>query len=164
MITAVILVMSALLSSILVAWGYYSNGLIIPAIILILIGIIWVFGQYKWVWFGSFGLMLVTIAAIAGIMLNFPVMPMITGIMFAFIAWDLVDFHNRLKRAGKLDDTKALESRHILRLGLILAAGWGVVLLTRIIRVRFNFEVSAFLVLAGVWGVSLLVGRLRNNE
>jgi hypothetical protein len=91
-------------------------------------------------------------------------MPMITGIMFAFIAWDLVDFNNRLKRAGKLDDTKALESRHILRLGLILAAGWGVVLLTRIIRVRFNFEVSAFLVLAGVWGVSLLVGRLRNNE
>jgi hypothetical protein len=97
-------------------------------------------------------------------MLNFPIMPMITGIMFAFIAWDLGDFNNRLKRAGKLDDIKGLEGRHLLQLGLILVAGWGVVLLTRIIRVRFNFEVSTILILVGVWGVSLLVRRLRNNE
>jgi hypothetical protein len=132
-----------------------------PAIILILAGITWVVGQIKWTWIGSLGFAMVTIAAVLGIFLNFPVMPNIAGIMFAFIAWDLAEFNSRLKQAAKHDDMKSIERRHLIRLGLILAASWGVVLLTRTIRVRFNFEVAALLVLAGVWGISLLVGRLQ---
>jgi len=162
--TVFCLVLSTLLSVAIVTWGYFANGLTNQTIILIVVGISWIFGQIKWAWFGSLGLTLMTLAAITGILLGFPVLPMIAGVMFAFIAWDLTDFNNRLKQAGKRDDTKGLESLHFSRLGLILAAGWGVVLLTRFIKVRFNFEVAALLVLVGVWGISLLVGRLRNNE
>jgi hypothetical protein len=153
-----------LLSIASVAWGYSSNGMTIQAIFMILIGMIWAFGQIKWTWIGSLGLVLVTIAAILGMLLNFPVMPMIAAILFAFIAWDLAEFNRRLKQAAQQDDVESLERRHFIRLGFILAAGAGVVVLTRIIRVRINFEVAALLVLAGVWGISLLVGRLRENE
>jgi hypothetical protein len=37
-------------------------------------------------------------------------------------------------------------------------------MLTRFIRVRFTFEIAALLVIVGVWGISLLVGRLRRSE
>jgi hypothetical protein len=162
--TVACLYLSTLLSVAIVAWGYFTHGMTYPAIILIVGGITWVVGQMKWTWIGSIGFAMVTITAVIGIFLDFPVMPIIAGIMFAFIAWDLAEFNSRLKQAAKHDDKKSIERRHFIRLGLILAAGWGVVLLTRTIRVRFNFEVAALLVLAGVWGISLLVGRLRRNE
>ncbi len=72
--------------------------------------------------------------------------------------------NQRIKQGSEEDQLNRLTLNHFARLGLVLALGFGVVALTRFIRLRFNFEMAALLTLAGVWGLSLLVGRLRREE
>ena len=138
--------------------------MVYPAIAIAVLGLLWLWGQVKWGWIGSVGMLLAVIAAVAGIFLGLSVSPMTSAVMFAFIAWDLTDFHGRLKLAAEQDDVGNFERNHLTRLGLVLAAGWGAVLLTGNIRVRFTFEIAVLLVLVGIWGMSQLVGRLRRDE
>jgi hypothetical protein len=163
-ITVLCLYLGAILSVVILVLEYFFQGMTYQTLALVVVGVVWVLGQIRWTWIGSLGMVFVTIAALAGVFLGLPVLPMISAIMFAFIAWDLSDFNGRLKLAAKQDDVRNLERNHLLRLGLVLGAGWGVVLLTRIIRVRFTFEIAALLALLGVWGISQLVGKLRRNE
>ena len=164
MITAAGLYLSISLSIALVAWGFYANGYTTQAVGFVIFGFAWIIGQIRWAWIASLGLAVVTFAAVMGIFYNLPISLMSAGALFAFIAWDLAEFHFRLKKAAKEDSIAMLERRHFARLGLILIVGCGVILITRFLRVRLNFEIAALLVLAGVWGISLLVGRLRRNE
>jgi hypothetical protein len=164
MITAAVLYLSISLSIAFVAWGFYINGFTAQAVGLVIFGLAWIIGQIKWAWIASLGLAVVTMAVVMGIFYNLPIWLMTGGALFAFIAWDLAEFHFRVKKAAKEDSIATLERLHFTRLGLILLVGCGIILLTRFLRVHINFEISALLVLAGVWGISLLVGRLRRDE
>jgi hypothetical protein len=164
LITTAGLYLSISLSVALVTWGFFAYGFATQALGLVIFGIAWIIGQIRWAWIASLGLSVVTLAAVLGIFYNLPISLMAGGALFAFIAWDLAEFHFRLKKAAKEDYIGAFEGRHFTRLGFILIAGFGVVLFSRFFRVRFNFEIAALLVLAGVWGISLLVGRLRRSE
>jgi hypothetical protein len=164
MITAASLYLSISLSVALLIWGFFANGFTTQALGLVIFGIAWIIGQIRWVWIASLGLAVVTLGAVLGIFYNLPVALMAGGVLFALIAWDLAEFHFRLKKAAKEDAIGTLERRHFTRLGLIIGLGCAIILFTRFLRVRFNFEVAALLILAGVWGISLLVGRLRRSE
>jgi hypothetical protein len=158
------LFVSTFLSIALVAAVYFSAGMVNQAIGLVAVGLVWMVGQVKWPWVASVGLSIMTLAAALGLMYELPAGLMVAGFLFALIAWDLVELRSRIKRGCAEDRLLGLTVAHFVRLGLVLALGFGVVVLTRFIRLRFNFEIAALLTLAGVWGLSLLVGRLRRRE
>jgi hypothetical protein len=105
-----------------------------------------------------------TLAAALGLMYGLPMGLMVGGFLFALISWDLVEFKARIMQGSDEDPLHRLTLDHFVRLGSVLILGFSVVALTRFIRLRFNFEMAALLALAGVWGISLLVGRLRSRE
>lgn len=164
MITRVCLVLSASISIALIAWGYSSAGLSTQAVLLIVLGVAWIFGLFRKAWASSLGFALVTFAVIIGVFHGLPTLLVAASFLFAFIAWDLAEFHSRIKLAARVDQISQLERQHLLRLGFVLVSGFGLVALTRFIRLRFTFEAAAILVLAGIWGISLLVGQLRRAE
>jgi hypothetical protein len=158
------LVLSTFLSIAMIAAGYLSGGMVNQAFGLIIIGLAWMAGQIKWKWVASIGLSIMTLAAALGLIYMLPTALMVGGFLFAFITWDLMEFKSRIKHGSHEDQLRILTSKHFIRLGLVLALGFAVVALTRFIRLRFNFEMAVLLTLVGVWGLSLLVGRLRREE
>jgi hypothetical protein len=163
-VIAVSLFLSTFLSITVMAAGYFNAGMEIQAFGLLGVGVVWMLGQIKWTWVASIGLPIITLAAALGLICELPMWLMVVGFLFAFMAWDLVEFKSRIKQGSEEDQLNSLALIHYARLGLVLALGFGVVALTRFIRLRFNFELAALLTLAGVWGLSLLVGRLRRGE
>jgi hypothetical protein len=162
--TTALLYLSISLSVILTSLGFFSEGFINPALGLMVFGVVWIIVQNKWVWIASVGISVMAIAAIVGVYFNLSTLFTAGGALFAFIAWDLAEFNSRLRRASKEDDVRGLSKSHFYRLGGILLAAIAFLMLTRFIRVRFTFEIAALLVIVGVWGISLLVGRLRRSE
>jgi phosphoglycerol transferase MdoB-like AlkP superfamily enzyme len=163
-ITTAVLYICIFLSTAMSAAGYYGAGMINQTFGLVVFGLAWMAGQHKWPWIASLGLAIMTLAAAIGLLYNLPAPMMIGGFLCAFIAWDLSGFNSRVKLAARDDNHGSLTQLHVLRLGLVIVVGFGVVILTRTIRVHFNFEIAALLILAGVWGLSILVGRLRRGE
>jgi len=163
-VIAVSLFLSTFLSIAVIAAGYFNAGMDIQAFGLIGVGVVWVLIQIKWTWVASVGLSIITLAAALGLFYELPMWLMVAGFLFAFMAWDLAEFKSRIKQGCEEDQLNSLTLNHFARLGLVLALGFGIVTLTRFIRLRFNFEMAALLTLAGVWGLSLLVGRLRRGE
>jgi len=163
-ITRVCLVLSASISIGLIAWGYSSINLIAQAVLLVILGIAWIYGLFWKDWASSLGLVLMTLAAIIGVFHGLSILLVAASFLFAFVAWDLSEFYSRLNQAARVDPMGSLERGHLYRLGFVLVSGFGFAALTRFIRLRFSFEVAAILVLAGIWGISLLVGRLRRAE
>lgn len=161
---AVGLFLSTFLSTAMLASGYFSVGMPVQAYGLMAVGVIWMFGQVRWTWVASIGLSVMTLAAALGLMYRLPMWLMVGGFLFALISWDLLEFNKRVKQGSDEDPLHRLTLDHFVRLGLVLILGFGVVALTRFIRLRFNFEMAALMTLAGVWGISLLVGRLRSRE
>lgn len=164
MITTAVLYICVFLSTAMIAAGFYGAGMIYQTFGLIVFGLAWMAGQRKWTWVASLGLGVMTLAAVIGLLYNLPAPMMIGGFLCAFIAWDLSGFNSRVKLAAKDDNHGRLAQLHLLRLGMVIGAGFGVVMLTRTIRVHFDFEMAALLIIAGVWGLSVLVGRLRRSE
>lgn len=164
MIVSIGLFLSTFLSIAMMSSGYVYTGMVNQAIGLIAVGVVWMVGQIKWTWVASMGLSIMTLAAAVGLIYELPMALMIGGFLFAFIAWDLMEFKSRVRQGSEEDQLNRLTIKHFARLGLVLALGFGVVLMTRFVRLRFNFEMAALLTLAGVWGLSLLVGRLRRGE
>lgn len=146
------------------AAGYSSAGMVIQTFGLIVVGVIWMAAQIKWTWIASIGLSFMTLAAALGLTYGLPTWLMVGGFLLALISWDLVEFKSRVRQGSEEDQLNRLTLNHFVRLGLVLTLGFGIVALTRFIRLRFNFEMAALLALAGVWGISLLVGRLRSRE
>lgn len=164
MISRYVLIVSALLSTLLLAYALFADGLIYPAIALAILGIAWTLAQLKWRWVSSLGFALITLLIILGVIFNLSALLLASAEVSAYIAWDLAEFYSRVRQASPKDDIRKLEQRHFTRLGLVLAAGIGAALMVRLVKVRFSFEVGVLLVLSGIWGVSFLVGRLRRNE
>jgi len=163
-IVSIGLFLCTFLSIAMMAFGYFGAGMFNQAIGLMAVGAVWMIGQIKWTWVASMGLSIMTLAAAIGLIYKLPMALMIGGFLFAFIAWDLMEFKSRVKQGSEEDQLNVLTMKHFARLGLVLALGFGVIALTRLIRLRFNFEVAALLTLAGVWGLSLLVGRMRRGN
>jgi hypothetical protein len=163
-ITTAGLTICTLLSTGMIAVGYYGAGMINQTFGLIVLGLAWMAGQHKWAWVASLGMIFMTLASAIGLLYNLPAVLMVGGFLFSFIAWDFSDFNSRVRLASKDENHGRLTKLHILRLGLVIVVGFGIVMLTRYIRLRFNFEIAALLIIAGVWGLSVLVGRLRRGE
>ena len=87
---------------------------------------------------------------------------MLLGALGGLLGWDLSDFARRLSYAASTDDLIGMERRHLARVGIVAALGFGLALLSLYIRInRLAFEVAVVLVLLAVLGLTRLVIGLR---
>ena len=153
------LMISIVLSTGSLAWGYAGIGLIPLARWLIFCGVIWLVSQWRrWWWVSS--VMLIVVVLVAGLGLWVEISPgwMFSGGIFALLAWDLTDFRRRTQFAAIGDDQRGIERRHIARVSLIALAGLALSSIAMFTRVQFTFEWAVLLVIVILLGLTQLVG------
>lgn len=161
--TIVALVLSILLGTVSLAIGYSQGGASNYLIWFLLLGILWLVTHFrKWYWFSSIALLIIVFAAAYGVWRGFPIVWMLLGALGGLLGWDLSDFARRLSYASPMDDTRSMERLHMERVGIVAALGFGLAILSAIIRVeRLAFEVAVALVILAALGLTRLVIGLR---
>ena len=161
--TLVVFILSVILGAGSLAYGYSQAGLTDPVRWFLILGIVWLLAQWrKYYWFSSLALFVTLIAAAFGVWIEFPTIWMLLGALGGLLGWDLSDFARRLSYAASTDDTVGMERRHLARVGIVAALGFGLALLSLYIRInRLAFEVAVGLVLLAVLGLTRLVIGLR---
>jgi len=163
--TNIALILSVLLGTASLAMGYSQAGAADYSHWLLIFAAIWLIAHFrKWYWFSSIALLIVISAAAYGVWHEFPTVWMLLGALGGLLAWDLSDFARRLSYAAPMDDTRSMERRHLERVGIVAALGFGLALLSIFIHIqRLAFEVAVGLVLLAALGLTRLVIGLRRN-
>jgi hypothetical protein len=161
--TIIALIISIILGTGSLAFGYSQRSLTGPALWLLLLGVLWLAAHWrKYYWFASVALLITIIAAAYGVWREFPTIWMLLGALGGLLGWDLSDFARRLRYAAPMDDTRGIERHHLGRVGIVAALGLGLALLSLFIHVeRLAFEVAVGLVLLAALGLTRLVIGLR---
>ena len=161
--TTIALILSILLGNLSLAVGYGQGGAARYSIWFLLLGALWLFTHFrKWYWFSSIALLVMIVAAAYGVWLGYPTVWMVLGAVGGLLGWDLSDFARRLGYAAPMDDTRAMERRHLERVGIVAALGLGLALLSIFLRFeRLAFEVAVGLLILAVLGLTRLVIGLR---
>ena len=161
--TLVAFILSVILGTGSLAYGYSQMGLTNLARWFVVLGILWLLAQWReYYWFSSLALFTLLIAAAFGVWVEFPTIWMLLGALGGLLGWDLSDFARRLHFAASTDDILGMERRHLARVGIVATLGFGLALLSLYIRInRLAFEVAVVLVLLAVLGLTRLVMGLR---
>lgn len=161
--TIIALLLSILLGTISLAIGYSQAGATDYSRWFLVLAVLWLVAHFrKWFWFSSIALVIIIGGAAYGVWQEFPTLWMLLGAVGGLLGWDLSDFARRLSYASPMDDTRSMELRHLERVGIVAALGFGLSLLTVFIRVqRLAFEVAVGLVLLAALGLTRLVIGLR---
>jgi len=161
--TIVAFILSVVIGTGSLAYGYFQAGLTDPARWIVLIGIVWLLAHWrKYYWFSSFALLLAVIAAGFGVWNEFPTVWMLLGALGGLLSWDLSDFMQRLRFAAPTDDVDGMERRHLARVGIVAVVGGVLAYLSVVLQIRrLAFEVAVGLILLAALGVTRLVMRLR---
>ena len=161
--TIIALILSIILGTASLAIGYAQGGASNYSLWLLLLGAFWLLTHFrKWYWFSSITLLVIVFAAAYGVWREFPTAWMLLGALGGLLGWDLSDFARRLSYASPMDDTRGLERLHLERAGIVAALGFGLAILSIVIRVeRLAFEVAVGLVLLATLGLTRLVIGLR---
>ena len=85
----------------------------------------------------------------------------VLGLVAALVAWDLEQFAQQMRAAGRVDGATELERRHIRRLLLTAAIGSVLGLIGLGLRVRLRFGLALLLAALVMSGLGLIVGYLR---
>jgi len=143
------------------AAGYFLNGLVWPAVGLLLFGVLWIVGlALCWTWVPPLGLYAAFGAAVFGLFQDLTAAFLIIASLLALLAWDLAEFFMRLKRGSPEDDTPTLEKRHLVRLALPVLAGGSLIAFTLTLHLKPTFEWMVILMFFAVWGIGRMVDRL----
>ena len=161
--TIITLVLSILLGTISLAIGYSQGGASNYLLWFFILGALWLITQFrKWYWFSSMALLIIVFAAAYGIWKEFRIVWMLLGALGGLLGWDLSDFARRLSYASPMDDIHGMERFHMERVGIVAALGFGLAILSVVIRVeRLPFEIAVVLVLLAALGLTRLVIGLR---
>jgi len=161
--TIVAMILSIILGTGSLAYGYFQAGMPDPARWCVLLGIVWILAHWrKLYWFSGLGLLITLIAAAYGVWHSFTTVWVLLGALGGLLGWDLSDFAMRLSYAAPTDDIQGMERRHLERAGIVAALGFGLALLSVYIHInRLAFEVAVGLVLLAALGLTRLVIGLR---
>jgi len=161
--TIVAMVISIIVSTSALAYGFSQAGLADPARWIVLMGVVWLLAHWrKLYWFSSLALFLAIVAAGYGVWSEFPTVWMLLGALGALLGWDLSDFVQRLRFAAPTDDIQSMERRHLARVLVVAALGGALAALSVVIQIqRLAFEVAVGLILIAALGLTRLVMRLR---
>jgi len=154
-----------ILSAGLLAAGYFLSGLNWPAVGLLAFGILWIMGlALRWDWVPPLGLFAAFGSAAFGLFLDLPPGLLISGALFALLAWDLAEFYLRLKKASPEDDIAGLERRHLTRLGILALIGGGLSAFALTLHLTPSFGWIVILMFFAVWGIGRMVDWLLKKE
>ncbi len=161
--TLIAFVLSVLLGTASLAIGYSQAGMTDPARWFILLAIVWILAHWRKIyWVSSLAFFLTISGAAYGVWNELTTLWMLLGALGGLLGWDLSDFARRLTYAAPTDDVQGLERRHLARVGVVAALGFGLAFLSLVIRIkRLAFEVAVGLVLLAALGLTRLVMRLR---
>ena len=147
------------------AWGYHQADL--PAYLRAALGIgtLWTWGLAQRIkWMPRFGLTLTTLLAAVGLYQSLPFGWMFAAALSGLASYDLSNFSLRLRYAAKNENTHLLQRVHFTRLGIMTVLGLILSSIAMLWQAEFTFAWAIFLMLTGVWGISLLVGWVRQSE
>lgn len=162
-LTLIAFILSVILGSGSLSIGYYQAGLFDPARWFIWLGIVWILAHWRKVyWVSSLAFLLMLFGAGYGVWHGLTTMWMLLGALGGLLGWDLSDFAMRLSYAAPRDDVQGMQRRHLERVGIVAALGFGLALLSIYIHIkRLAFEVAVGLVLLAALGLTRLVLGLR---
>ncbi len=164
--SVITMIVSIVVGTAALAWGYSAAGLNAPARWLVAAGIVWLLAQWRRVhWIGSIVLLAFVAAAALGLWIGLPISLMTLGAVGGLLGWDMADFTRRLHFASPTDDVRGMELRHMARVAIVSALGLAIAALTAIVHVKIPFELAVLLVLLAAIGLTRLVAWLqRGNE
>jgi hypothetical protein len=163
-VTRLALFVSIALAAGSLALGYAAAGQMFAATLAVVFGLTWIYAQWRGLpWFSMAGLGLAVFAGAAGIFLGADSAWMFSGVSFSLIAWDLIEFHDRLKLASSETDVPVMGRKHLLQLGLLAAAGSGLFLVTVVVHLKLGLWPLIFLALVTALGLAQVVWRLRSR-
>lgn len=149
----------------IIAYGMIDHGWLSRGLLAIAIGIVWLVIYLRkmkdiagWTFFifGTMPALAIWVGVERGLAF--------AGMVFALIAWDLIDFEVRLKAVHHSQDARQIELAHFTRLGIIIGVSLFVALIAGLVRVSLTLGSALIFVLLGIWGISTLVYRLRSRE
>jgi hypothetical protein len=153
---------SAVLATLLLAWGYGLHGLWTGMGLVLLVGLLWLVGQYLNArGAADLALMFMVGLAAAGLMLGFGRGWALAGVVLSLVAWDLDHFLRRLSVAERVEDGNQLAQRHLWRLLAVALLGGLLGAIALGVRVRLSFGLALLLAVLVVLGLSRVIRFLR---
>jgi len=126
-LTQKIFISLTILATVILVSGYASKGSWSWGLLVMICGIIWLFGQnFGWDRINTTMLVIFMAAATRGIFLDIPAGWLLVSVTATLSAWDLHQFMSRLKQAGRVEKRTELERLHLKR--IMSVAGLGIVL------------------------------------
>lgn len=164
--TLIALILSIVVGSGSLAWGYTQVGLPHLARWILVFGAVWLAATWqRWRWFAYIGLTFNFLAAALGLwFLNFAPGWMFAGAIAGLLAWDLTDFRYRLRFAANDAERRTVEARHLMRSAFLALLGFGLASLAMAVKLEFNFEWAVFLALISVLGLLQFVSWFRRHS
>ena len=164
--TVLALIVSIVLGTGSLAWGYVGVGLPQIARWIVIFGAVWLIAVWqRWRWFAHLGLAAFFVAAALGLwFLNFPPGWMFAGAICALLAWDLTYFRYRQIFAASDAERRSVELRHLLRLSMLALLAFGIASLAMLLQLQFSFDWITFMVLVLVLSLSQVVRWFRNRN
>ncbi len=165
MITLVALLLSILLGSGSLAWGYLQVGLPDFARWMVVFGAVWLFAVWqRWRWFATIGLIFNFGAAALGLwFLNFSPGWMFAGAIGGLLAWDLTYFRERLRFVASDEERWGMEGRHLVRVAALSLIGFLLASAAMAIKLQFNFQWAILLAVVAILGVIQLITWFRKR-
>jgi hypothetical protein len=142
----------------LAGWGVWAGGIAI-------VGTLWLFSRWRGVaWAAPVALVSSAGVAVTGLWLEVGAGWMVCGLLAALCAWDLDRFAVLLGKVDSVDEQRALEIRHLMRLLLVAFSGAGLAALALSMELTLSFVVVGLSALLAVWGLGRALGFLRRES
>ena len=163
-VTAWLLPVGTVLAAAALATGYGLNGSWGGAVVALVVGAVWLAGQWRrWGWVASVALVLLIGVAAVGLGGGVGGGWMLVGVVVALVAWDLDRFAWRMRVAGYVEGVDALERRHLRRLLIVAGAGLLLGAVALSVKIRLGFAVAFLLAFLAVLGLSQVVRFLQRE-
>ena len=141
------------------ALGYSLSSLWLWTPLIVVMGLLWLVGQWRdWDGWASVGLIFFVVAAAGGVWRHAVAGWLLGGTVAALIAWDLDHFSHHLKHAGYVENTAELKRTHLRRLLVVASLGLLLAGVALSIQLELNFGWALFLGLLAILSLSWLIG------
>lgn len=150
--------------SALLAYSLAVAGFPYPAGTVAFLGAVWlILYLRRSTRFSGFAFVLFGIIAAGSAWAGVPVGYALAGLIFALLAWDLTSFEESLHKPLDPGDIRTMEFAHFSRLGLVIGMGVAGVIASKVITVELTLGSALIFALAAIWGLSVLVYRMRGG-
>jgi hypothetical protein len=139
-------------------WGLWAGAIAF-------LGALWLLGSWRGAeWISPAALVGSAGVAAIGLWLGLGAGWMVSGFMAALCAWELDRFSSLLRKVGRVDEQRVLETRHLARLLLVSILGAALAALALRVELTLSFAAVALLALLAVWGLARAVRFLRRES